>query len=301
MQVRAHLLDEVSRRQLDCGGWAALRSSEQPVLESTCLATLATGFSSEIRQRAQHFLLRTQNPNGSWPALVGDDQEGAWVTSLALMALRDCVPAISSRLRGFEWLLRFSGKEANWFWKWKFRTTDRQVRFDPDQYGWPWFPGTVSWVVPTSFSLLALNQAPSTCSVVERIPARVERGTKMLFDRACPGGGWNAGNGVVYGVPVPPHPDDTAVALLALTAHKDHPLVQRSVRYLEHAASVLRAPSSLAWAVLALAAHSRPVNAFQLRLTTVAGLAKIEDTGALAAICLAFDYASALSVLGICS
>ncbi len=37
----------------------------------------------------------------------------------------------------------------------------------------------------------------------------------MLLDRVCPGGGWNAGNGVVYGVALAPHPDDTAIALLA--------------------------------------------------------------------------------------
>jgi hypothetical protein len=32
----------------------------------------------------------------------------------------------------------------------------------------------------------------------------------MLLDRMCPGGGWNAGNSVVYGVPLTPHIDATA-------------------------------------------------------------------------------------------
>jgi hypothetical protein len=40
--------------------------------------------------------------------------------------------------------LRSAGKEGNWLWKWKFRTTDHHVRFDPDKFGWPWFPDTVS-------------------------------------------------------------------------------------------------------------------------------------------------------------
>lgn len=301
MRLRRDLLEEVARRQLDCGAWAALRSSEQPALEPTCLATLAAKVGSEVRERGQHFLLRVQNPNGSWSALVGDDQEGAWVTSLAIMALSDCPAAMSSRLRGYAWLVQFSGKEANWFWKWKFRTVDREVRFDPDQYGWPWFPDTVSWVVPTSFSMLALNQALRTCSVLEHISARLERGTKMLLDRVCPLGGWNAGNGVVYGASLPPHPDDTAVALLALTAQKPHSVVRRSVRYLQEVAFTLRAPSSLAWALLALAAHGRPVNSFELRLCALAGLTHIQDTGTLAAVCLALDYRSALSALGIVS
>jgi hypothetical protein len=38
----------------------------------------------------------------------------------------------------------------------------------------------------------------------------------MLLDRACPTGGWNAGNGVVYGVALKPHIDATATALLAM-------------------------------------------------------------------------------------
>jgi hypothetical protein len=45
----------------------------------------------------------------------------------------------------------------------------------------------------------------------------------MLLDRACPGGGWNAGNGVVYGTALAPHPDDTAIALLALRDRTKEP------------------------------------------------------------------------------
>ena len=44
------------------------------------------------------------------------------------------------------------------------------------------------------------------------------------MDRACPGGGWNAGNGVVYGTALAPHPDDTAIALLALRDREQNPL-----------------------------------------------------------------------------
>jgi hypothetical protein len=297
--VREDLLDELSRRQFDCGAWPAVASSDQPVIESSCLAAFVSEIGSKTRVRAQQFLLGAQNPNGSWPALLEDDREGAWVTSLAVIALRDCVPAIPSRLRAYQWLIHFSGKEANWFWKWKFRTTDREVRFDPDQYGWPWFPGTVSWVVPTSFSILALNQAPCTGGLLRPITVRLQRGTKMLLDRACPSGGWNAGNGVVFGAPMPPHPDDTAVALLALTAQKDAPAVRQGLRYLEDIASRLRAPASLAWAVLALAAYQRPVHSLQLRLSALPGLRHIEDTGTLAAVCLALECRGSLFMLGL--
>ena len=298
--VLSSVLAELALRQLPCGGWAALRSSSQPAIEPTCYAALALGSVpvGEI-ERAHDFLLRTQNPNGSWPVIPGDDQEGSWVTSLAVIALRDLVPAIPARLQGFHWLLNCSGKESNWFWKWKFRTADRHVRFDPDKYGWPWFPDTVSWVVPTAFAILVLKQIPCSCGGLERIPIRVDCGIQMLFDRACPGGGWNAGNGVVYGCPLAPHVDDTAIALLALSDREPDPVVQSGVQYLERVAPTLTAPWSLAWSILALAAHGRPIASLHDSLSALSDLSSTEDTSTLALACLALDYRRALSAFGV--
>ena len=295
------LLAELALRQLPCGGWAALASSSQPALEATCFSTLAVGLAAppSYVAQAQEFLLRTQNPNGSWPAFQGDEQHGAWVTSLAVTALRDLVPAIPARLKAFRWLLECAGRESSWFWKWKFRTADRHVRFDPDKGGWPWIPGTLSWVVPTAFSILALNQLPCACGGFEKMPFRVERGIEMLLDRACPGGGWNAGNGVVYGVAVAPHPDDTAIALLALTSRKQEPLVQSGLQYLVKAAPTLTAPWSLAWAILALAAYGQGIDSLYKSLVALPDLTKTDDTGTIALACLALDHQRTLSALGV--
>jgi hypothetical protein len=298
--VLSNVLAELSRRQLPSGGWAALRSSAQASLETTCLAALATGSEdSDAERRAQDFLLRLQNPNGSWPAFFGDDEDGVWVTSLALIALRDVVGAIPARLRGVGWLLECVGRESNWLWKWKFRTVDRRVRFDPDKFGWPWIPDTVSWVVPTAFALLALSHLPCSCGSLEDIPIRVDRGIEMLIDRACPDGGWNAGNGVVYGSVLAPHPDDTAVALLALCNRTQHPVVQTSVEWLEHTAPMLTAPWSLAWAILALAAHGRAVESLISSLFALPDLSGNDDTCTLALVCLAADHCRALAALGV--
>jgi len=49
-----------------------------------------------------------------------------------------------------------------------------------------------------AFALLALKQSFPCCRT-GRIAYRIQRGVEMLLDRACPSGGWNAGNGVVYG------------------------------------------------------------------------------------------------------
>ena len=300
--VLSSLLAELIVRQLPCGGWAAMGSSSQPALEPTCFAALALGsFPGRAVERAQELLLHTQNPNGSWPAFAGDDTDGAWVTSLAVMALHDVVPAIPARLQGVHWLMSCAGKESNWFWKWKFRTADRHVHLDPDKFGWPWFPETISWVVPTAFAVLALNQLPCSCGGLEQVPFRVERGIEMLLDRVCPGGGWNAGNGVVYGVPVAPHPDDTAIALLALRERGTDPVVQSSVQYLERIAPTLTAPWSLAWAILALALYGRPIDLIYSLLVATPGLSSVDDTSTLALVCLALDPQRALSALGVTS
>ena len=298
--VLSELVAELAGRQLPHGGWAGLRSSSQPALEPTCLSVLALGTQPPgVLECAQNFLLHIQNPNGSWPVFSGDDEEGSWVTSLVVIALRDVVSAIPSRVKGFHWLMNCSGRESNWLWKWKFRTADRHVRFDPDKFGWPWFPETVSWVVPTAFAILALNQLPCSCGGFERIPFRVERGVEMLMDRVCPGGGWNAGNGVVYGSPLAPHPDDTAIALLALTDQTQDSVVQSSLQWLERTAPSLTAPWSLAWAILALAAHRRPVISLASSLVALPDLSKIEDTSTLAVVCLALNCRRALSALGV--
>jgi len=83
-----------------------------------------------VHDRAVQFLLSVQNSNGSWPVFAGDGQEGSWVTSLACIALHDKIEAIPEQLKGFAWLMDSAGEESHWLWKWKFRTTDRHVRFD---------------------------------------------------------------------------------------------------------------------------------------------------------------------------
>ena len=70
-------------------------------------------------------------------------------------------------------------------------------------------PDTVSWVAPTALSIVAFR-------AWRRESARTAPAIAMLLDRACPKGGWNAGNSVVFGVDLDPHPDFTAMALLAL-------------------------------------------------------------------------------------
>jgi hypothetical protein len=216
-----------------------------------------------------------------------------------MVALRDYVPGVPARLRGVHWLLKFAGRESSWLWRWKFRTTDQHVRFDPEKYGWPWFPETLSWVVPTSFAILALNQVPCPCGDFGYAAGRVKLGVEMLIDRACPDGGWNAGNSIVYGAPLSPHVDDTAVALLALWDRKGDPLVQRSVHWLERSIQGVTSPWSLCWAILGLQAQSRPVDQVLTCLRSAPDLNSLEDTTTLSLVCVALDHHNTLAALGV--
>jgi hypothetical protein len=153
-------------------------------------------------------------------------------------------------------------------------------------------------VEPTCYSLLALTP-PAEQTIVKAQHFLLRAQNSMLRDRACPQGGWNAGNGVVYGEPVAPHPDDSAIALLALSERAHDPAVEAGLAYLKHVAPSLAAPWSLAWAILALAAHHRPIAALESSLTALPGLINTEDNSTLALVCLALDHQRALAAFGV--
>ena len=262
-------------------------SAKQVAVEPTALALLALPSTlARKRSAAIACLLHTQNSNGSWPAFSGDDERGSGYTGLAVFALDHCGESGMPAKRGASWLLCSRGCESHWLWKWKFRTTDRHVRFNPDKFGWPWMPETASWVFPTTYSLLALKRAGRE-SRRGWLEFRIRRGVEMLYDRICPGGGWNAGNGVVYGSPLAPHPDATAVALLALLGEPANDSITASLDWLERRAETLSAPWSLAWTILALHAFKRSTQSLIDRLAVVVRPAEIRDGATLAAVCLA--------------
>ena len=287
--LRAELKNALVKQELSGGGWSYGSSTSQAALEPTCLALLALRWdSSPARALGLEFLLGMQNPNGSWPAFSGDDSEGSGLTAFAVIALINNGEMALQTERGVEWLLRLKGRESHWLWRWKFKTTDTHVRFDPNKFGWPWLPGTCSWVIPTALSMIALKQA-FVCCKLDRVNFRICRGKEMLLDRACPAGGWNAGNGVVYGVPLAPHLDATAIALLALGGEESNGAIASGLDWLERTAGTCSAPWSLAWSILALDAYGGPVEGLIARLCTLSDKSLLADSATLAAVILAID------------
>jgi len=166
--------------------------------------------------------------------------------------------------------MKTNGREANWFWRWKFKLADRAVRFDPDRYGWPWLSGSASWVIPTAFSVIAIKQF-TACSRSEISERRIRLGADMLLDRVCLGGGWNSGNSVVYGVPLPAHVESTAIALLALQDEEPTSVIRASLGWLKQRSSTIESAESLAWCILSLFVYQEPVEHLKDRLATLIG------------------------------
>ena len=268
------------------GGWSFFGRS-QASIESTCLAAIVLSPErSRISDSAIHFISSRQNHDGGWPSFEGDT-ESSWTTALAMIALTMANDLSDARDRGLKWLLTEKGKEAHWLWRWKFKTADRNVRFDPDKYGWPWSHGAGSWVIPTAFSVVAIKQY-TVCDRRDVAEARIRLGVEMLFDRACVGGGWNSGNSVVYGVPLRPHVEATAIALLALQDERPNDVIDKSLRWLRQQATTLESPSSLAWTILSLFTYQEQIQQLQDRLSKMTReVAEIQNNATLAAVLLA--------------
>lgn len=288
-QLLEYVRSEITRRALPRGGWSSA-GSRQASVEVTCLAILGLRQIGRASDLGRRFLLQIQNADGSWPAFQGDDAEGCWTTSLAVNTLLGHND--SSAQRGVQWLIGSRGRESHWFWNLKFRIADRKVQFDPDKYGWPWFSGTVSWVIPTAFALVALKRFFSCCPT-KRAADRIQLGTEMLFDRACPDGGWNAGNGVVLGSPLKPHIDPTAIALLTLKDHTTNATTLRALGWLRKNLEGCSSPYSLAWAALALDVHEPHGVASCIELLTSALLSNVNslNTEALSVAAIALGIA----------
>jgi hypothetical protein len=214
-------------------------------------------------------LLHAQLSDGSWPSFMGDE-ESSWTAALAICVLNSANDSSGARKRSLSWLLKTSGREANWFWRWKFKLADRAVRFDPDRYGWPWLSGSASWVISTAFSVVAIKQF-TACSRSELSERRIRLGVDMLLDRVCVGGGWNSGNSVVNGVPLQAHVEATAIARLALQDEERTPVIQGSLGWLKQRSPSLESVESLAWCILSLFVYQEPVEHLKVKLATLVG------------------------------
>lgn len=255
----------LARSQSPDGGWP-YRLGNSSSVEPTCWALLALGTppSTNRLDAIRHgcnWLRRVQHADGSWPAYPGQP-EGCWVTALACLALQGQESNSEAVGKGMKWLCETWPAEASLWWRLQHRLFIRRkrigIRQNPLLRGWSWTLGTSSWVEPTAYALLLLRHLPRH-TWPRKAARRWQMGEELLYDRMCLGGGWNAGNPMVYGVAGEPQMIPTVWALLALQDSRQCPENRRSLQWVERTCADIRAPASLALAHLCLQAYERPV------------------------------------------
>jgi len=245
------------------GGWG-FRPGSQSRVESTCWALLAlTQDASDLQQnpesvaRGFRFLLAQQLPNGAWPSMPGESHVG-WVTSLACRVLQLYAGSGNAVAAGLNWLCGDWPRDSSPWRRFLTRFSSQREIFpiNNSYRGWGWTPGTSSWVEPTAFALFALEHVGDEvpASIVTR---RRALATSLLYDRMCPGGGWNCGNPSVYGVAGERLVVPTAFALLALRFDSQRRENLESLTWLERSVPDIQAAGSLAVARICLSAYGR--------------------------------------------
>ncbi len=238
--AHASLVATLHRLRNRDGGWPYY-GGRHSRLESTCWAVLGTGVSLDSTPLAGW---------GSPDGLLVEPSSGEvnfgfnGLAALVMSAPQLVTSAVTRRIVSA--LIEARGVAVS---------TSPVIRQDTSLQAWSWTRGTFSWVDPTAWCMLALKRWPG---LPEATRARVAVAEEVLRDRVCPGGGWNFGNGEVYGQGLPAHVPTTAAGVLALQDRSGDPLVQSAVAFLERAALLEGSTTALALSALALASVGRP-------------------------------------------
>jgi hypothetical protein len=257
--------------QNEDGGWGFHPQSESRV-EPTCWALQALNESSNQETegavvRGLQFLRAAQLADGSWPS-TPEEKSGCWVTSLSCWVLLTAADSSGAANAGIKWLCQDWPRDTTRWRRFLARfSTQRELHPVNRSYrGWGWTPGTSSWVEPTSFALISLEQA-SRDQLPPEASRRRELATTMLYDRLCPGGGWNCGNPMVYGVAGEALVIPTVWALIALRHNPTRPENVASLGWLERSIANIGSAGSLALARICMETYGRrwPADAPALR------------------------------------
>lgn len=241
------------------GGWG-YQAGKESATEPTCWALFALAPSaqpdadldknSSVISRGRDWLRTAQLPNHSWPAF-SEFPEGRWLTALACLALQQSGESSEQVEAGAKWLCSETPGDSKW-WRIQlqkiFAKNKNVIRQNSALRGWSWTPGTSSWVEPTACALILLHALSTTKALSPEAEYRRVMGEAMIYDRMCPGGGWNSGNSEVYGVAGEPLIGPTVWALIALQKYRDRSENRQGLKWLLSRRDSIQGPGSLALA-----------------------------------------------------
>jgi hypothetical protein len=278
------------------GGWG-FHAGGQSRVEPSCWAALALFHSAkqeteESFRRLAGFLETRQLEDGSWPASP-EMKTGGWVTSLACSVLAGDAGSEKQLRAGLRWICEDFPRDSSPLQRFMRRLRpESHISAQNDSYrGWGWTPKTSSWVEPTSFAVMALRAANA-----EQLPKnagqRRELAISLLYDRMCPGGGWNCGNPRVYGVDGDALVLPTCWALLALRDAPEKPGRALSLAWLEKEFAKIESAGSLAVAGMTLENYGKRALEAKRKLSDWSAEDLAGDgTHVLAWVCMALDPA----------
>lgn len=250
------------------GGWGSV-PTRQSNTEATALTVLALSSCPEAkathRERGLQWLIDLQNPDGSWP-MQRSPSHGSWATALATLALASFEGQRARALKGARWLIAHRGRSLGWLASLAYRVVPEKmpVQVDPDLLGWSWTSDGFSWVEPTSYALIALKRL--NAEIGGAADPHIREAERLLYDRMCSGGGWNHGNSNAYGVTIPPYPETTALALIALQDRKAEAPNRASLGRLVAMLAEVESGLSLSWAILYFSLGGQDVEVWRRRL-----------------------------------
>jgi squalene cyclase len=247
------MTDWKSRQNRD-GGWAYNKGGSWT--EPTVLVLLAQSVTQTDRpgfEAGLNFLRSTQRRDGGWSPRP-DVDESTWVTALAALLPEEAIGAERLK-RAVAWLEGQTGRESGWSYR-----LQQTIAGSKDKYpeGWPWFPGTAAWVIPTSIGILAFERA-LTRGENRKLRERVNSGREFLFGRMCADGGWNHGSNRALGRDGDSYPETTGIALAALRRAPEHKTIARAKEAARRHLATCRTAEGIAWLRMGLAAHGEPV------------------------------------------
>ena len=232
--------------QIPGSGWGYRSDSPQAFPEPTCYSLLALADTSFSSTEPLDWLSGLVNSEGQ--LYLPDDDSPNWGTSHLIITLSRLNLMPDLRQASIDWLLE---------WKSQYIETTEVVTLDGTLIGWPWISDTFSWVQPTSYAVFALKL------VGLKDHERVKEAEALLFDRICPGGGWNFGNPIILKRPIDPSLSETAIALFAL---QDVPeaatAIDSGLALLEKGLPNYPTALALSLGILCLQLYDRPVERF---------------------------------------
>jgi hypothetical protein len=196
------------------GGWGYF-PGKKSWLEPTFYAAMSLWAQGDIAavERAWALLRAWQNGDGGFRpnAHAGSS---TWCTALAVLLgceLGDRGPQLRA---GVRWLVETAGAESaplnQFLRRFGVMPAGRQV----EHRGWPWRPGTTSWVEPTALAIVALRRLALRQG--GEFSKRIRTAERMLMSVRCSDGGWNYGSSGALGVDLPSYAETTALALTGL-------------------------------------------------------------------------------------